>query len=218
MEKIRKIKQIIPLIYILLVGTTAWSQNYYSNSKIYYNMDTTNCIPEARDFFAGWNVLDSLPVLTVEKLYNVYKTTLSIPLLEIKNMQLYQMIEESLKESLIDGTILSPDTSGYFVYLIVESDTLNSQYKVRVSPTSNYYMYDMLAKPQQHYLYNTMGCFYYDSILCVMQSCCSGEKFDENCLWEETGVDQQIRIYQQELEFAMEYYGPVSYFHVKPCE
>jgi len=218
MENIRKIKQIIPLFYILLVGETAWSQNYYSNSKVYYNMDTTNCIPEARDFFAGWDVLDSLPILTVEKLYNVYKTTLNIPLLEIKKMQLYQIIEESLKESLIDGAILSPDTSGYFVYLIFESDTLNSQYKVRVIPTSNYYMYDMLTEPQQYYLYNVIGCFYYDSILCVMQSCCSGEKIDEDCLWEKTGVDQQIRIYQQELEFSMEYYGPVSYFHVKSCE
>lgn len=219
MEKICKIRQFVILVGLLLIRASVLSQNFYGDCIVYYNMDSTKIASEARPIFEEYDILDidTRSITIPDTLYNIFKETLCIPNILIKERGLFRMIKRSIKKSLSDGTILKPDNSGFFVNLIVKQSAQDDTYRIKIVPTSNYYMYDALFLPRRYLTYNIIGCFYCDTILCIVQSCCNGEKIDGSCFWEATGTHQEIKIYQHELEYIMDYYGPEFEYYVKKC-
>ena len=218
MENICKLKQLLTLILILLTETPAISQNYYPDCAEYYNMDTTNSKLEARNFFEGYTVFDTIPISVIpDKLYNVYKMSLSIPLLSVKENDLLCILKSVLQKSFSDMFFLAPstsgdyDTSGYFVDITVYDDST-----IRVIPTLNYSMYNLLSGAQRSGV-NLVGCFYYDSLLCIVYSWYDVEPHNLNCYWDITDSYQRINIYQKEFERLI-FKDSVYYFHIKKCK
>ena len=218
MEKICKLKRLLVLSLVLLTGTPAISQNYYPGSAEYYNMDTTNSKLEARNFFEGYTVFDTIPISVIpDKLYNVYKMSLSIPLLSVKENDLLCILKSVLQKSFSDMFFLAPstsgdyDTSGYFVDITVYDDST-----IRVIPTLNYSMYNLLSGAQRSGV-NLVGCFYYDSLLCIVYSWYDVEPHNLNCYWDITDSYQRINIYQKEFERLI-FKDSVYYFHIKKCK
>lgn len=215
MEKICKLKRLLVLSLVLLTGTPAISQNYYPGSAEYYNMDTTNSKLVARNFFEGYTVFDTIPISVIpDKLYNVYKMSLSIPLLSVKENDLLCILKSVLQKSFSDMFFLAPstsgdyDTSGYFVDITVYDDST-----IRVIPTLNYSMYNLLSGAQRSGV-NLVGCFYYDSLLCIVYSWYDVEPHNLNCYWDITDSYQRINIYQKEFERLI-FKDSVYYFHIK---
>ena len=203
---------------VLLTGTPAISQNYYPGSAEYYNMDTTNSKLVARNFFEGYTVFDTIPISVIpDKLYNVYKMSLSIPLLSVKENDLLCILKSVLQKSFSDMFFLAPstsgdyDTSGYFVDITVYDDST-----IRVIPTLNYSMYNLLSGAQRSGV-NLVGCFYYDSLLCIVYSWYDVEPHNLNCYWDITDSYQRINIYQKEFERLI-FKDSVYYFHIKKCK
>ena len=218
MEKICKLKRLLVLLLVLLTGTPAISQNYYPDCAEYYNMDTTNSKLEARNFFEGYTVFDTIPISVIpDKLYNVYKMSLSIPLLSVKENDLLCILKSVLQKSFSDMFFLAPstsgdyDTSGYFVDITVYDDST-----IRVIPTLNYSMYNFLSGAQRSGV-NLVGCFYYDSLLCIVYSWYDVEPHNLNCYWDITDSYQRINIYQKEFERLI-FKDSVYYFHIKKCK
>ena len=218
MEKICKLKRLLVLSLVLLTGTPAISQNYYPGSAEYYNMDTTNSKLVARNFFEGYTVFDNIPISVIpHKLYNVYKMSLSIPLLSVKENDLLCILKSVLQKSFSDMFFLAPstsgdyDTSGYFVDITVYDDST-----IRVIPTLNYSMYNLLSGAQRSGV-NLVGCFYYDSLLCIVYSWYDVEPHNLNCYWDITDSYQRINIYQKEFERLI-FKDSVYYFHIKKCK
>ena len=218
MENNCKLKQLLTLILILLTETPAISQNYYPDCAEYYNMDTTNSKLEARNFFEGYTVFDTIPISVIpDKLYNVYKMSLSIPLLSVKENDLLCILKSVLQKSFSDMFFLAPstsgdyDTSGYFVDITVYDDST-----IRVIPTLNYSMYNLLSGAQRSGV-NLVGCFYYDSLLCIVYSWYDLEPHNLNCYWDITDSYQRINIYQKEFERLI-FKDSVYYFHIKKCK
>ena len=218
MEKICKLKRLLVLSLVLLTGTPAISQNYYPGSAEYYNMDTTNSKLVARNFFEGDTVFDSIPISVLpNKLYNIYKMSLSIPLLSVKENDLLCILKSVLQKSFSDMFFLAPstsgdyDTSGYFVDITVYDDST-----IRVIPTLNYSMYNLLSGAQRSGV-NLVGCFYYDSLLCIVYSWYDVEPHNLNCYWDITDSYQRINIYQKEFERLI-FKDSVYYFHIKKCK
>ena len=218
MEKICKLKRLLVLSLVLLTGTPAISQNYYPGSAEYYNMDTTNSKLVARNFFEGYTVFDTIPISVIpDKLYNVYKISLSIPLLSVKENDLLCILKSVLQKSFSDMFFLAPstsgdyDTSGYFVDITVYDDST-----IRVIPTLNYSMYNLLSGAQRSGV-NLVGCFYYDSLLCIVYSWYDVEPHNLNCYWDITDSYQRINIYQKEFERLI-FKDSVYYFHIKKCK
>lgn len=218
MEKICKLKRLLVLSLVLLTGTPAISQNYYPDCAEYYNMDTTNSKLEARNFFEGYTVFDTIPISVIpDKLYNVYKMSLSIPLLSVKENDLLCILKSVLQKSFSDMFFLAPstsgdyDTSGYFVDITVYDDST-----IRVIPTLNYSMYNLLSGAQRSGV-NLVGCFYYDSLLCIVYSWYDVEPHNLNCYWDITDSYQRINIYQKEFERLI-FKDSVYYFHIKKCK
>ena len=218
MEKICKLKRLLVLSLVLLTGTPAISQNYYPGSAEYYNMDTTNSKLVARNFFEGYTVFDTIPLSVIpDKLYNVYKMSLSIPLLSVKENDLLCILKSVLQKSFSDMFFLAPstsgdyDTSGYFVDITVYDDST-----IRVIPTLNYSMYNLLSGAQRSGV-NLVGCFYYDSLLCIVYSWYDVEPHNLNCYWDITDSYQRINIYQKEFERLI-FKDSVYYFHIKKCK
>ena len=218
MEKICKLKRLLVLSLVLLTGTPAISQNYYPGSAEYYNMDTTNSKLVARNFFEGYTVFDTIPISVIpDKLYNVYKMSLSIPLLSVKENDLLCILKSVLQKSFSDMFFLAPstsgdyDTSGYFVDITVYDDST-----IRVIPTLNYSMYNFLSGAQRSGV-NLVGCFYYDSLLCIVYSWYDVEPHNLNCYWDITDSYQRINIYQKEFERLI-FKDSVYYFHIKKCK
>ena len=218
MEKICKLKRLLVLSLVLLTGTPAISQNYYPGSAEYYNMDTTNSKLVARNFFEGYTVFDTIPISVIpDKLYNVYKMSLSIPLLSVKENDLLCILKSVLQKSFSDMFFLAPstsgdnDTSGYFVDITVYDDST-----IRVIPTLNYSMYNLLSGAQRSGV-NLVGCFYYDSLLCIVYSWYDVEPHNLNCYWDITDSYQRINIYQKEFERLI-FKDSVYYFHIKKCK
>ena len=218
MEKICKLKRLLVLSLVLLTGTPAISQNYYPGSAEYYNMDPTNSKLVARNFFEGYTVFDTIPISVIpDKLYNVYKMSLSIPLLSVKENDLLCILKSVLQKSFSDMFFLAPstsgdyDTSGYFVDITVYDDST-----IRVIPTLNYSMYNLLSGAQRSGV-NLVGCFYYDSLLCIVYSWYDVEPHNLNCYWDITDSYQRINIYQKEFERLI-FKDSVYYFHIKKCK
>ena len=218
MENIRKLKQLLTLILILLTETPAISQNYYPDCAEYYNMDTTNSKLEARNFFEGYTVFDTIPISVIpDKLYNVYKMSLSIPLLSVKENDLLCILKSVLQKSFSDMFFLAPstsgyyDTSGYFVHITVYKDST-----IRVIPTLNYSMYNFFFGAQRSGV-NLVGYFYYDSLLCIVHSWYDVEPRNLNCYWDITDSYQRINIYQKEFERLI-FKDSVYYFPIKKCK
>ena len=218
MEKICKLKRLLVLSLVLLTGTPAISQNYYPGSAEYYNMDTTNSKLVARNFFEGYTVFDTIPISVIpDKLYNVYKMSLSIPLLSVKENDLLCILKSVLQKSFSDMFFLAPstsgdyDTSGYFVDITVYDDST-----IRVIPTLNYSMYNLLSGAQRSGV-NLVGCFYYDSLLCIVYSWYDVEPHNLNCYWDITDSYQRINIYQKEFERLI-FKDSVYCFHIKKCK
>ena len=218
MEKICKLKRLLVLSLVLLTGTPAISQNYYPGSAEYYNMDTTNSKLVARNFFEGYTVFDTIPISVIpDKLYNVYKMSLSIPLLSVKENDLLCILKSVLQKSFSDMFFLAPstsgdyDTSGYFVDITVYDDST-----IRVIPTLNYSMYNLLSGAQRSGV-NLVGCFYYDSLLCIVYSWYDVQPHNLNCYWDITDSYQRINIYQKEFERLI-FKDSVYYFHIKKCK
>lgn len=218
MEKICKLKRLLVLSLVLLTGTPAISQNYYPGSAEYYNMDTTNSKLVARNFFEGYTVFDTIPISVIpDKLYNVYKMSLSIPLLSVKENDLLCILKSVLQKSFSDMFFLAPstsgdyDTSGYFVDITVYDDST-----IRVIPTLNYSMYNLLSGAQRSGV-NLVGCFYYDSLLCIVYSWYDVDPHNLNCYWDITDSYQRINIYQKEFERLI-FKDSVYYFHIKKCK
>ena len=218
MEKICKLKRLLVLSLVLLTGTPAISQNYYPGSAEYYNMDTTNSKLVARNFFERYTVFDTIPISVIpDKLYNVYKMSLSIPLLSVKENDLLCILKSVLQKSFSDMFFLAPstsgdyDTSGYFVDITVYDDST-----IRVIPTLNYSMYNLLSGAQRSGV-NLVGCFYYDSLLCIVYSWYDVEPHNLNCYWDITDSYQRINIYQKEFERLI-FKDSVYYFHIKKCK
>lgn len=181
-------------------------------------MDTTNSKLVARNFFEGYTVFDTIPISVIpDKLYNVYKMSLSIPLLSVKENDLLCILKSVLQKSFSDMFFLAPstsgdyDTSGYFVDITVYDDST-----IRVIPTLNYSMYNLLSGAQRSGV-NLVGCFYYDSLLCIVYSWYDVEPHNLNCYWDITDSYQRINIYQKEFERLI-FKDSVYYFHIKKCK
>ena len=218
MENVCKIRLII-IVCFLSVETPIHSQNYYRDCTDYFNMDTTRIVFDERLSINGLDILDTIPNIYLDNLHNIFKSTLNIPLLSIIYPDLYWMIDTSLSRSLSDGSFLKPDTSGFFVRITFQIDSLmDSSYCIKVDPTSNYYMYDALFLPRRYLTINTIGCFFYNSILCIIGTCCTDDFFDGHCYWLHTNSFQKINIYQSEIEYNLDYYGPVSFFPITKCK
>lgn len=218
MEKICKLKRLLVLSLVLLTGTPAISQNYYPGSAEYYNMDTTNSKLVARNFFEGYTVFDTIPISVIpDKLYNIYRMSLSVPLLSVKENDLLCILKSVLQKSFSDMFFLAPstsgdyDTSGYFVDITVYDDST-----IRVIPTLNYSMYNLLSGAQRSGV-NLVGCFYYDSLLCIVHSDYDVEPHNLNCYWDITDSSQRINIYQKEFEWLI-FKDSVYYFPIRKCK
>ena len=217
MEKICKLKRLLVLSLVLLTGTPAISQNYYPGSAEYYNMDTTNSKLVARNFFEGYTVFDTIPISVIpDKLYNVYKMSLSIPLLSVKENDLLCILKSVLQKSFSDMFFLAPstsgdyDTSGYFVDITVYDDST-----IRVIPTLNYSIYNLLSGALRSGV-NLVGCFYYDSLLCIVHSWHVDPR-NLNCYWDITDSYQRINIYQKEFEWFIFDDYKVKQFSIRKC-
>lgn len=223
-------KRFFIFMLILLAETSVWSQNYYKNSAVYYNMDTTKSVLKSRNFYDyfGIDILsDTLPVIDLDSLFNVYQTTLTVPVLSIRNQHVNEVVENTLQEALSNKSFkdfLLPDTSGYFVRMLFESfsDIKPDSMRIITTPSSNYYMAISLVSYDRYesYNYKIRGCFYHDSILCVVMTCCGVKESDYNCLWEETGSLQTIKIYKKEFGFSYyrTSYDPTSFSYIRKCE
>ena len=222
MEKICKLKRLLVLSLVLLTGTPAISQNYYPGSAEYYNMDTTNSKLVARNFFEGYTVFDTIPISVIpDKLYNIYRMSLSVPLLSVKENDLFYMLKSAMEKSLSDESFLLPvtsdyyDTSGYFIDIMFYDENQDSSV-IRIIPTLNYYMYNVLSGLQRSGV-NLAGCFYYDSLLCIVHSDYDVEPHNLNCYWDITDSSQRINIYQKEFEWLI-FKDSVYYFPIRKCK
>lgn len=201
-----------------------YSPNYYVNSIEYYNMDTSQVEESSILEYNKCGVCDSTPTGSTDMgssgSSNIYKTTLSLPILKVNDKRIYRMVKKSIKESLSFADFFQADSSGFFVVLSLQDSVSfcplikKSLIQLRIEPALNYYMYNVLFAPRYYYPYEFIGCFYYGKILCIVEYCCESA-FEPTDIFVNTGENQMVNIYQKDLEVGMQYYGPAAYYYMK---
>lgn len=185
-------------------------QNVYNSSTVYYNMDTLRCVDNNVQFWERFNAgnIDSAGW------YCTFKKYIDLPVLKVNDDFIFHLIDSSLNEVPEWDDLQFPDSSGYYIEIsIYEKRDDSSMLVLSVSPSSNYYMSNFVINPHEEVVYewfgirlhNFEGCFYYNNILCIVES--DGRLDYENkasCLFANTQSSIRIELYSPVLQIVQE--------------
>lgn len=228
MENICKITKLFVTLSLCLISIHLYAQNRYDIPNVYYNMDTTNCLVIEEDNRVESNE-ESLNILSdTSRLYRqIFKRDLSLPIVEIRDSSVFKYIDTLINESLKDGSVLFPDTSGVFVNLVFfrnDNDTQNMN--LHVTPFANYYLYDVIFplgyesfyKWYGYYEYSNVGCFFHNNILCIVRLFKTIGTSSMSCHYIETGETILLRIFREKVELFQGGIDISRIYNISSCD
>lgn len=177
MENICKIAKLFVTLSLCLISIHLYPQNRYDISNVYYNMDTANCLVIEQDNRGTINEGTRYILSDTSRLYRqVFKLQLSLPIIEVLDSSIILYIDTLVNESIEDGNVWSPDTSG--ICIVIDFSYENEQsMKLYISTIANYYLYgflfpigyEVLFEWFGRYNYTNVGCFFHNDILCIVR-------------------------------------------------
>lgn len=196
MEILRKIIRIIIGGIVFLHAFECIGQNIYNSKTIYYNIDTLRCVDNVAQLsernktqnHAGYP--DS-----IKWMYFKFKENIDLPIVTVNNIEIIHLIDSCIIDAGKRNYLMFPDSSGYFVELLIfEKSDDSLSLDMSITPISNYYMGWSLAHERNDVLYewyghrekNLQGCFFLNNILCVIATYAGLDYKRASCLFSNT--------------------------------
>jgi len=172
-------------------------QNIYNSKSIYYNMDTLRCVENValfRERNKTQNHAGNTDSIR-EWMYCTFKKNIDLPIVTVNNVEIIHIIDSCIIDAGESNYLKFPDSSGYFVELLIfEKSDDSSMSEMTITPISNYYMGWSLAHERNDVLYewygyrekNLRGCFFLNDILCVIATYANVDYKRASCLFSNT--------------------------------
>ncbi len=179
-------------------------QNVYNSKTIYYNRDTIWCVD--KDVRAGEGDKTKSYVDNFEKpyLYCEFKKSIDIPIVTVNDDNIIQLIDSCIINASKDNHLQFPDSSGYYVELLIFDNTNDSlTLGVQATPICNYYMAKLLDIDLNDILYewfgynakDVHGCFFMNDILCVVTSLGIFDNKRVSCFFSDTQATLSLMLF-----------------------
>ena len=204
MESICKIVIIILFGFFFTHAIECVGQNIYDSKTIYYNMDTLRCVDNDIRLVEGNKLISNSDNLDSAWLYCTLNTHIDIPIVTINDNNLIHILDSCLFEASKWNYLQFPDSSGFFVELLIFDKTDDSlKLGLSINPISNYYMTETLLSFRNEaynewYGYNEkniQGCFFLDNILFVIISFGWVDYDRASCLFPQTSSTIRLSLY-----------------------
>jgi len=154
-------------------------QNVYNSGTIYYNMDTLRCVDKDVRFWDGDKLNPKAGNPDSIGLYCTTRIKIDVPVVTATDDNLNLWLDSCLVDASKSDYLQFPDSSGYFVELLLFDKKEDSSYLgISATPYSNYYMGMILPGWQDEVVYEFYGhpekvlhgCFFINDILFVVTS------------------------------------------------
>ena len=170
--------------------------------------------------YVSAQVRDSLMAsVSMDNMGVMFCKTLQLTLLSLVDQELGRTISQCIKEYIRRTKLYDPakmesrdsvysadylgiqtvDSSGIFVHVLLKCDSLGKPF-VSIRPEQNVFMNDVLIRSP--YTRNCHGCFYIDSILCVVELYNMPSDWNVSSLFVKDTKTLVINVYQREVEFC----------------
>lgn len=208
-----------------LISIPIYGQNRYDIPNVYYNMDTANCFVIKTDngYGANGQKIEIQPNALRSCRY-VFKKQLSLPIVEVLDSSILMSIDALIGETIEDGNVFFPDTSGFCIDLTFAYED-EGEMKVYISPYANYYIYDVLFSETDkilfewygRYSHTNVGCFFYNEILCIVRLYNVPIAPQAQCYYSETSDSVQLNVFRDKVTIYKESYDPQKRYTMPSC-
>lgn len=183
-------------------------------------LDTLNLHNRRMPNYVSAQVRDSLMAsVSMDNMGVKFCKTKQLTMLSLVDQELGRTISQCIKEYIRRTKLYDPskmrsrdsvysadylgiqmvDSSGIFVYVRIMCDTLGKPF-VRIEPKQNVFMNNVLIRSP--YFRNWYGCFYIDSILCVVELYNMPSDWNASSLFIKDTKTLVINVYRREVEFC----------------
>lgn len=206
MEILRKIIRIIIGGIVFLHAFECIGQNIYNSKTIYYNMDTLRCVDNVAQFSERNKTQNHAgnPDSISKWMYCEFKKNIDLPIVTVNDTEIIHLIDSCIIDAGKSNYLMFPDSSGYFVQLLIYEKSDDSlSLSMSITPISNYYMARTLADDRNDVLYewygyrekNLQGCFFLNNILCVIATYANLDYKRASCLFSHTQSTIRLALY-----------------------
>ena len=152
------------------------------------------------------------------------KKQLSLPIVEVLDSSILMSIDALIGETIEDGNVFFPDTSGFCIDLTFAYED-EGEMKVYISPYANYYIYDVLFSETDkilfecygRYSHTNAGCFFYNEILCIVRLYNVPIAPQAQCYYSETSDSVQLNVFRDKVTIYKESYDPQKRYTMPSC-
>ena len=205
MELVCKIIRKSIWVIVLLYSLGCMGQNIYNSETIYYHIDTTQCVDKDARFWKGDTLNKYAGSRDSIGLYFTFKEYDDVPIVTVNDENIIRLIDTCIINALKTNYLQFPDSSGYFVELLIfdkKDDSLTLG--IKALPISNYYMGEVLTNWRRNdIMYEwygrkskyLRGCFFWNNILCVVDSWGYIDYERASCLFTPTHSTIRLALY-----------------------
>ncbi len=156
----------------------------------------------------------------------IFEKNIDIPVVTVNDDNIIHLIDSCLNDSYKCDYLLFPDSSGFFVELLIFDKTEDSlTLGLSITPISNYYMADILADWRNEVVYewygrnfkDVQGCFLYKGIVCVVTSFGSVDYDRASCLFSGTHSTIRIALFSPIVKKITQGVRPNYYYYFNEC-
>ena len=228
MELVCKIIRKSVLAAVLLYSLGCMGQNIYNSETIYYHIDTTQCVDNDARFWKGDTLNEYAGSRDSIGLYFRFRENVDIPIVTVNDDNIVRIIYSCIIDASKTNDLHFPDSSGYFVELLIyqkRDDSLTLC--LQATPYCNYYMADVLSDWRDDIVYewfgrktkNLQGCFFLNDILCVVASSGMVDYERASCLFTPTQSTIRLALFYPIIQKVRGYYHsrPRSDYYFYGC-
>lgn len=201
-------------------------QNVYNSKTIYYNRDTIWCVDKDDRIREGDKTKFLLDNYEKPYLYCEFKKNIDIPIVTVNDDNIIHLIDSCINTALRSNDLQYPDSSGFFVELLIY-DKRNDSLTLGIEATSyrNYIMANVLKIDLNDILnewfgYNAKdvhGCFFRNDILCIVTSLGNTDYKRASCHFSDTQDSLRLVLFSPIIwaipEKQSDYYQYYYYFN-----
>lgn len=227
MVSICKITKFAFEVMFLLHTFACVGQNVYNSKTVYYNMDTSRCADKAVRLCEGDKSHTSVGNSDSIGKHCKYKKSMVLPIVTVNDVKVTHVIDSCLTNAAKSDYLKFPDSSGYFIELLIfEKPDDSSMLEMIITPISNYYMSWTLANDINDVLYewygyrekNLQSCFFSNGILCVIASFGNVDYERAACLFPHTQSTIQLELFEPAVMKITTHGNTKSeYYYFKVC-
>ena len=187
-------------------------------------MDTIRCVDNDPRFWDGDEIIPWAGNQDSIGLYCILKEEIDLPIVRVNDENIIHFIDSTLTYASKDGYLQFPDSSGYFVELLINDDSL--MFDMSISPIPNYHMARILASDNDEMLLEWYGhkekylhgCFFLNDILYVVASYYRVNYKKVSCLFPQTQSTIILKLYAPIVTIVSNSKWATFHHHLYDCD